>query len=74
MGVGGQHHAPGRFNPWKDPVPTAQEAGWAPVPVWTCEEDLTSTGIRSPELQARSESLYLLSYPGRMYKCNIYIK
>jgi len=23
------------FNPWKDPVPIVQEAGWAPQPVWT---------------------------------------
>jgi hypothetical protein len=27
---------PGRFTPGKDPVPTVQEAGWAPMPVWTC--------------------------------------
>ena len=27
---------PGRFTPWKDPVPVVQEAGWAPGPVWTC--------------------------------------
>jgi hypothetical protein len=26
---------PGRFIPGKDPVPIAQEAGWAPGPVWT---------------------------------------
>jgi len=27
---------PGRtLPPWKDPVPIAQEAGWAPGPVWT---------------------------------------
>ena len=28
-------------------------------------EDLASTGIRSPDCPARSESLYRLSYPGR---------
>ena len=25
---------PGRFTPKKDPVPTVQEAGWAPGQVW----------------------------------------
>jgi len=32
-------------------------------PVWTGEENLTRTGIRSPDRPARSESLYRLSYP-----------
>ena len=54
---------PGRFAPGKDPVPVVQEAGWAPGPVWTCAENFSSTGIRSPDLPARSESLYRLSYP-----------
>jgi len=31
---------PGRFTPWKDPVPIVQEAGWAQRPVWTGEEKL----------------------------------
>jgi len=35
MGVGGQPHAPAACNPWKDPVPIVQEAGWTPGPVWT---------------------------------------
>ena len=55
---------PGRFTPGKDPVPIVQEAGWAPGPVWTGTENLASTGIRSPDRPARSESLYRLSYPG----------
>jgi len=33
MGVGGQ-----RFTPWKDPVPSVKEAGWARGPVWTGAE------------------------------------
>jgi hypothetical protein len=41
---------PGRFTPGKDPVPIVQEAGWAPGPVWTCEKNLASTGIRSLEI------------------------
>ena len=40
-----------------------QEAGWAPGPVWTGAENHTPTGIRSPDLPARSQSLYRLRYP-----------
>ena len=42
------------FTPGKDLVPIVQEAGWAPGPVWTGAENLASTGIRSPNLPARS--------------------
>ena len=48
---------PGRFAPRKDPVPIVQEAGWAPEPVWTGAENLSPTGIGSPDRPARSESL-----------------
>jgi hypothetical protein len=51
------------FTPGKDPVPIVQEAGWAPGPVWTGVENLTPTGIRSPDRPARSQSLYRVSYP-----------
>jgi len=54
----GQRYAPAVFTPGKDPVPIVQEAGWAPGPVWTGEENLALTGIRSPDRPARSESLY----------------
>ena len=50
------------FNPWKDPVPIVQEAGWDPGPVWTGVENLASTGIRSPDRPACSQSLYKLRY------------
>jgi hypothetical protein len=70
MGVGGQHHAQAALPPEKDPVPIVQEAGWAPGPVWTGAENLASTGIRSPDSPARSESLYRLSYPGRPSACH----
>ena len=52
---------PGRFTPGKDPVPIVQEAGWVAGPVWTGAKNLAPTGIRSPDLPARSESLYRLS-------------
>ena len=64
MGVGGQRQAPATFTFGKDPVPFVQEAGWAPAPVWTGAENLAPTGIWSPDLPARSESLFRLSYPG----------
>jgi hypothetical protein len=54
---------PGRFIPGTDPVPSVQEAGWAPAPVWTCAKIPASTTIRSPHRPARSQSLYRLSYP-----------
>jgi hypothetical protein len=57
MGVGGQRHAPAAFTPGKDPVPIVQETGWAPGPVWIGAENIAPTGIRSPDLPARSESL-----------------
>jgi hypothetical protein len=59
----GQRHAPAAFYPWKDSVPIVQEVGWAPGPVWTGAENLTPTGIRSPDRPARGQSLYRLSYP-----------
>jgi hypothetical protein len=55
---------PCRFIPGNDPVPIVQETGWTPGPVWTCAENLTPTGIRSPDRPVRSESLYRLSYRG----------
>ena len=64
MGVGWSTPRPGRFTAGKDPVPIVQEAEWARGPVWTGAENLASTGIRSPDRPARSESLYRLSYPG----------
>jgi hypothetical protein len=47
----------------RDRVPIVQEAGWAPVLVWTSAENLAPTGIRSPDRPARRKSLYRLSYP-----------
>jgi hypothetical protein len=62
-GVGGQCHASAAFTAGKDPVPIVQEAGWAQGPVWIGAENLAGTGIRSPDLPARGESLYRLRYP-----------
>jgi hypothetical protein len=42
------------------------------VRVWTGAENLSPTGIRSPDRPARNETLYRLNYPGphkREYRC-----
>ena len=67
MGVGAQRHAAAGFTPGEDLVPILQEALWAPGSVWTDAQNLTPTGIRSPDLPARSESPYRLSYRGPLY-------
>ena len=57
------------FTPGNDPVPTVQEAVWAPGPVWTGAEVLApSARIRSPDRPARSQSLYRLRYPAHSCK------
>ena len=62
-GVGGQRHAPAALPPGKR-AGNHSTGGWVgPGPVWTGAENLASTGIRSPDRPARSESLYRLRYP-----------
>ena len=68
-GVRGQRHAPADLYPQKNPVPTVQEAGWAPRPVWTDAENLAPTRIRSPDRPASSQSLYQLCYPAHVGTC-----
>jgi hypothetical protein len=46
----------------RDPVFIVQEAGWASGQVCTGAENLASTGIRSPDRPARSESLVRCTY------------
>ena len=55
---------PGRYTPRRAPVPIV---GWAPGRIWIRAENLFSTGIRSPDLPTRSESLYRLRNPGTMF-------
>ena len=62
MGGGWSAPRPGRLAPGKDAVPIVQQAGWASEPVWIGAEDLTLTGIRSPDLPSRSEALYRIRY------------
>jgi len=52
--------------PRNAPLPIAQEAGWAPEPIWTSREYLAPTGIKSPGLQsvARRYTVYAIPAPG----------
>jgi hypothetical protein len=74
MGVGGQRHDPAAFTPRKDPVHIVQETGWAPVCI--CAENLTPTGVRSPDLPACGASLWRLRSSGRSreYKNRLHSK
>jgi hypothetical protein len=49
MGVSGKHHTPAVLYPQgKDPpVPTVQEAGWAPELVWMQREEKSNPVIQS---------------------------
>jgi hypothetical protein len=67
-GDDGQCHTLAPLPPGRDLVPIAQEVGWAIGWVWIGMENLTSTGILSPDHPACSESLYRLCYPGPQTK------
>ena len=54
------------FTPGKEPVPILQEAGWAPGPVWTGGKSRPHLDS-IPDRPVRSQSLYRLSYPDRIY-------
>ena len=67
-GVSGQRHAPAALYSQVRPVLIVQEDVWAPGPVRTGAENLAFTGIPSPDLSARSQSLYRLRYPAQIHK------
>jgi len=53
--------------PWgRNPVPTTEEARWAPEPVWIGVENLIPNTIRSLDRPACSKLLYCLCYPGSL--------
>jgi hypothetical protein len=56
-GVGSQPHASAVLPREKPDTNCIGEDGWAQEPVWTGEENLASTRIRSPDCPARSKSL-----------------
>ena len=49
--MGGRRRAPTALSSGKDPAPIVQDDGWALGPVWTGAENLSTTGIRSLDLQ-----------------------
>ena len=63
MEVGGQRHSPAALDPGRDSVLVLQEAEGLCAGLGGCAKAVP-TGIRFPDSQARSESLYRLSYPG----------
>ena len=63
MGVGGQRHAPAALLPRRDPVPTVQDAGWTPGPVWTGMEDLAPARLEPQTVQpvaSQASATYIL--------------
>jgi hypothetical protein len=57
----GQRHAPAAFYP-RERYGTLCTGGWlGPRPVWKGAKNLAPTTIRSPDRQARNQSLYRLS-------------
>ena len=62
--MGGQRHAPVALPPpqkKRAPVPTVQEAGWAPSPLWTGAENgksLSPAGVQTQYSPARRQSQY----------------
>jgi len=66
MAMSGQLHYSAALTPVQNPESIEQDARWVPGPVWTGEENLAPTGIRSPDRPARSQSVYRLRYPAHL--------
>jgi len=66
VGVGSQRHVPAALPPGKTRYRLYRKLG-APRTVLDGCEKSPPIGFRSPDRPARSESLYLLSYPGLPY-------
>jgi hypothetical protein len=71
---------PGRITPGKETRCPLYRRLRASGPVWTGAENLAPTGVRTPDLPARSESLYRLRYLGvkkkkiRLLNCHIHFQ
>jgi hypothetical protein len=75
MGADCERHDPAALPPEKVQVPTLQEAGWAPGPVWTggpqgrsgrvrrTEDFFHRAGVRTTNYPGSNESPYQLRYP-----------
>ena len=64
---GGQHHAPAALPPGKTRYPLYRRLGGPQGRSGRVRKNSPPTAIRSPDRPARSESLYRLSYPGRLH-------
>jgi hypothetical protein len=71
MGVGGQRHAHAVLPPGKTRYPLCRRLGGAQGISGKVRKISPTTGIRSPDRGASSESLYRLSYPVPLSGCNI---
>jgi len=69
MGVRGQRNAPAALPPEKTRYPLYRRLGGPQGRSRRVRKILPSTGIRSPDRPARSESLYRLSYPRLTTTC-----
>ena len=72
--VGGQHHAPAALPPGKTRYPLYRRLGGPQGRSGRVRKISPTTGIRSPDSPACSESLYRLSYPGPCLKSNSKLK
>ena len=65
---------PQLFYPWELPLYPLEEAGWSPGLVWTGfgqEKTLASTGDRTPDRPARSESTVISREP--FFRLRVYL-
>ena len=63
MGVGGQRHASGALPSEGYPIPSVQEIGWAPGPVWLGVRKISlPTRIRFPTVRPVASALTLAVY------------
>jgi hypothetical protein len=71
MGMAGHHHTP-LINTWvRDPVPTAQKAGWASGPVCMGAENLAPPGFDLWTVQPIASHYNNYAIPAHMYHyCN----
>ena len=67
MRIGGQRHAPAALCPRTRPGAEFTGVWVGPRASWKGTENFASTGIRSLDRPAPSESLYRLRYPGARY-------
>jgi hypothetical protein len=58
----------GCFTTEKEPITIIQEADCVAGKLWSGAESFHFSGIRFPDLPARSESLHLLHHPGPFSK------